>query len=209
MSVEAQVISPLERYVPRIATDWSDFAADRSWQELDASLCFVDISGFTNLSEKLARRGRIGAEELTGVLNFVFGRMLELAYLQGGSLLKFGGDALLLMFAGHDHPTRAASAAVEMRAALRAAASYETSVGKLRLKMSVGIHSGSIHLFRTGMSQAAGPHSSLLNGSAMCSPFGHATAQVSHVCEAHVLKGLGCERRTPTQVAVQHELVGR
>jgi class 3 adenylate cyclase/tetratricopeptide (TPR) repeat protein len=161
MSVEVEAASPLERYVPRIATDWSDDAPDKSWQEFDATLCFVDISGFTNLSEKLARRGRIGAEELTGVLNFVFGRMLELAYLQGGSLLKFGGDALLLMFTGHDHPTRAASAAVEMRAALRAAASYETSVGKLRLKMSVGIHSGPIHLFRTGTSHrelvVAGP----------------------------------------------------
>jgi class 3 adenylate cyclase len=94
MSVEVEAASPLERYVPRIATDWSDDAPGKSWQELDATLCFVDISGFTNLSEKLARKGRIGAEELTGVLNFVFGRMLELAYLQGGSLLKFGGDAL-------------------------------------------------------------------------------------------------------------------
>jgi class 3 adenylate cyclase len=161
MSVEVETTSPLERYVPRIATEWSDNAPDESWQEFDATLCFVDISGFTNLSEKLARRGRIGAEELTGVLNFVFGRMLELAYLQGGSLLKFGGDALLLMFTGYDHPTRAASAAVEMRAALRAAASYETSVGKLRLKMSVGIHSGPIHLFKTGTSHrelvVAGP----------------------------------------------------
>jgi hypothetical protein len=70
MSVEVEAASPLERYVPRIATDWSDDAPDKSWQEFDATLCFVDISGFTNLSEKFARRGRIGAEELTGVLNW-------------------------------------------------------------------------------------------------------------------------------------------
>lgn len=142
----------LDRYVPRIATDWDIAAPDQSFQELDATLCFVDISGFTNLSEKLARRGRIGAEELTGVLNYVFGSMLEIAYLQGGSLLKFGGDALLLIYTGHDHATRAASAAVEMRSALRAAAQYQTSVGRLRLRMSVGIHSGPIHLFRVGES---------------------------------------------------------
>lgn len=61
MSEEVEETSPLERYVPRIATDWADDAAEKSWQELDATLCFVDISGFTNLSEKLARRGRIGA----------------------------------------------------------------------------------------------------------------------------------------------------
>ena len=106
---------------------------DHQFQELDATLCFVDISGFTNLSEKLARRGRIGAEELTAVLNLVFANMLEIAYLQGGSLLKFGGDALLLMFTGFDHATRAASAAVEMRAALRTATESPTTAGRVRL----------------------------------------------------------------------------
>ena len=142
----------LDRYVPRIATDWDEDAPGRRWQELDATLCFVDISGFTSLSEKLARRGRIGAEELTGVLNYVFGNMLDLAYQQGGSLLKFGGDALLLLFTGFDHASRAASAAVEMRTALKAASDYKTSVGRVRLRMSVGIHSGPIHLFRVGES---------------------------------------------------------
>lgn len=142
----------LDRYVPRIATNWDDDAPGRRWQELDATLCFVDISGFTSLSEKLARRGRIGAEELTAVLNHVFGSMLELAYQQGGSLLKFGGDALLLLFTGHDHASRAASTAVEMRTALKAAAEYKTSAGRLRLRMSVGIYSGPVHLFRVGES---------------------------------------------------------
>lgn len=37
------------------------------WRVLDGTLCLVDISGFTALSEWLAAFGRIGAEELTGV----------------------------------------------------------------------------------------------------------------------------------------------
>ena len=49
-------------------------------------------------------RGRIGVEELTEVLNRVFGTMLEIAFARGGTLLKFGGDALLLLFDGPDHP---------------------------------------------------------------------------------------------------------
>lgn len=150
MTSTIESVASFDRYVPRIATNWDVDAPDRKWQELDATLCFVDISGFTNLSEKLARRGRIGAEELTAVLNLVFANMLEIAYLQGGSLLKFGGDALLLMFTGFDHATRAASAAVEMRAALRTATESSTTAGRVRLRMSVGIHSGPIHLFRAG-----------------------------------------------------------
>ena len=150
MTSTIESVALFDRYVPRIATNWDVDAPGRQWQELDATLCFVDISGFTNLSEKLARRGRIGAEELTSVLNLVFANMLEIAYLQGGSLLKFGGDALLLMFTGYDHATRAASAAVEMRTALRTATDGPTTAGRVRLRMSVGIHSGPIHIFRVG-----------------------------------------------------------
>lgn len=140
----------LQRYVPSLAITWDFEAPGELYRELEASLCFIDISGFTNLSERLARRGRIGAEELTDVLNHVFGGMLEVAYLHGGNLLKFGGDALLLIFRNRDHEVRAASAAVEMRRVLKEAETYETSVGRLRLRMSVGIHSGIMHLFRVG-----------------------------------------------------------
>ena len=140
----------LARYVPRISTEWDLDTPGALWRVFDATLCFVDISGFTNLSERLARRGRIGAEELTEVLNRVFGEMLELSYARRGSLLKFGGDALLLLFDGDDHPVQAACAAVEMRAALRKAATIPTSVGRVPLRMSIGLHSGDVHLFRVG-----------------------------------------------------------
>ena len=140
----------LDRFVPRVASEWDLDAPGMRWQELDGSLCFVDISGFTALSERLAMRGRIGVEELTDVLNRVFGRMLDIAFERGGSLLKFGGDALLLLFVGDDHPQQAAAAAVEMRAALRTAIEEPLSVGRVQLRMSVGLHSGTVQLFRSG-----------------------------------------------------------
>jgi class 3 adenylate cyclase len=142
----------LERFVPRIATEWDTDGVGTPFRQIDGTLCFVDISGFTMLSEKLARRGRIGAEELTEVLDRVFGEMLRLAYDRGGSLLKFGGDALLLMFEGVDHPVQGVSAAVEMRAALRQATQIPTSVGRIPLRMSVGLHTGPIDLYLVGRS---------------------------------------------------------
>lgn len=142
---------PLARYVTRFSSEW-ELATTDNWREFEGTLVYVDISGFTALSEKLARRGRIGAEELTEVLNIVFTKMLTLAYARRGSLLKFGGDALLLLFTGDDHPTQACSAAVEMQDALREAAEHRSSAGRLRLKMSVGIHSGTVNLFRAGES---------------------------------------------------------
>jgi class 3 adenylate cyclase len=142
--------APLARFVPRVACEWDLDAADARWREVEGTLVFIDISGFTNLSERLAMRGRIGVEELTEVLNRVFGTMLEIAFGRGGMLLKFGGDALLLLFDGPDHPAQAACAAVEMRAALRVATEVPLSVGRVQLRMSVGLHSGLVHLFRVG-----------------------------------------------------------
>jgi class 3 adenylate cyclase/tetratricopeptide (TPR) repeat protein len=138
--------------VPRFASDWELDAPGRRWQEVDGTLCFVDISGFTNLSERLAGRGRIGAEELTEVLSRAFGAMLDLAYERGGALVKFGGDALLFLFTGDQHAVQASCAAVEMRGALRESRQWRTSVGRLDLGMSIGIHSGTVHLFHVGNS---------------------------------------------------------
>ena len=160
MVVEEEVpVRDVSRYVARFASDWG--SENPRWWEIDGTLVFVDISGFTNLSERLTVFGRIGAEELTSVLDRVFASMLDLAYQRGGSLLKFGGDALLLLFTGVDHPSHACAAAVEMRAALRAANKMPTSVGRLQLNLSIGVHSGGVHLFRVGTSHTelliAGP----------------------------------------------------
>ncbi|MFV1961243.1 MAG: adenylate/guanylate cyclase domain-containing protein [Acidimicrobiia bacterium] len=114
----------LKRYVPRVSAEWDLDVPGELSRAIVGTLVFVDISGFTNLSERLSRKGRIGAEELTAVLNRVFGEMLDIAVARGGSLLKFGGDALLLFFDSIDHVLQATAATVEMRAALRNASSF-------------------------------------------------------------------------------------
>ena len=129
--------APLIRHVSAVAAEWDLDAPEDRHQALDATMCFVDISGFTNLSERLAARGRIGAEELTELLRHVFGSMISLAHERGGNLVKFGGDALLLLFRGEGHVVQACAAAVEMRAALRESARMTTSVGRVPLRMSV------------------------------------------------------------------------
>lgn len=73
----------LGAYVPALAARWDEEAPGSSWQVVDGTLCLVDVSGFTTLTERLARRGRVGAEELTDVLNDVFGAMIRLAEERG------------------------------------------------------------------------------------------------------------------------------
>jgi class 3 adenylate cyclase/tetratricopeptide (TPR) repeat protein len=142
--------SRLDRLVPRIVLDWVTDEPERRWRVVEGTMVFADISGFTALSEKLATRGRIGTEELVETLSRVFAGMLGITANRGGQLLKFGGDALLVLFTGPDHARQAASAAVEMRRDLRLASQIPTSVGKLKLKISIGAHSGAFHLFLVG-----------------------------------------------------------
>ena len=111
------------------------------------------MSGFTQLSERLARGGRVGAEELTAILNDTFTALLDVALAAGGDLLKFGGDALCLLFDGPDHAPRAVGAAVAMRSALRARGPVVTERGAVRLRMSQGVHSGVFRVMTTGALQ--------------------------------------------------------
>ena len=140
----------LKPYVPRLLIRWLAEEPHLPFRTIEGSMVFVDISGFTKMSERLARHGKVGAEEVTDVLGAVFAKLLAVAYGEDGSLLKFGGDALLLWFSGPGHAVRAASAAHGMRATLRSVGQLDTTAGKVVLRMSVGVNSGSFHFFLVG-----------------------------------------------------------
>lgn len=56
----------LRAFVPRGSLQWLRDEPHLRHRCVEASLVFVDISGFTAMSERLARLGRVGAEEVTG-----------------------------------------------------------------------------------------------------------------------------------------------
>ena len=126
-----------------------DEPSAKSWTG-DGSAVLVDISGFTKLSEALARKGREGAEQITELIGRVFELMLAVAYDSGGSLLKFGGDALLLWFEGDGHAPRACRSTLLMRDVLREVGTVELPGVSATLRMSQGAHSGRFHFFAVG-----------------------------------------------------------
>ena len=113
-------------------------------------MVFADVSGFTALSERLATRGKLGAEQMTDLLDAVFERLLGAALDLGADLLAFGGDALCLLFDGDEHSRRAAAVAAALQRSLRARTPAHAAVGRISLGMSIGAHTGLIHLFRAG-----------------------------------------------------------
>ncbi len=136
------LVDTLRRY-PHRPPPWID--------PVEGSLVLADISGFTPMSERLARSGKEGAELLTGIINQYFNRMLDIARSHGCTNTRFGGDALLLLFTGEGHAARAVAAAgVMQRASLRFTA-FRAAQQRFRLRMTVGVHSGTFWSAAAGL----------------------------------------------------------
>ncbi len=140
----------LRPYVPRLVVDWLRTTPDALHREVEGSMVFVDISGFTALTEQLARRGKIGAELMRDTLDGVFTALLDEAYDWGAGLLKWGGDALLLLFDGPHHEERSARAAWEMQRTIDRVGRVSAYGAPVTLRMSVGIGTGRFQFFMTG-----------------------------------------------------------
>jgi len=141
---------PLAPYVPRLVVDWLDQHPRLEHLTVDGTAVFADVSGFTALTERLAVEGKAGAEEMGDILNHVFEDLLSVAYRYGAGLVKWGGDAVLLLYRGEDHGARACRASWEMQAVMKRIGRIRTSRGPVRLAMSIGVHSGALEFFLVG-----------------------------------------------------------
>jgi class 3 adenylate cyclase len=164
----------LAPYLPRLVRGWSSEWECGRVRSVPGSLVSVDISGFTALAERLAVKGRAGAEELVRRISACFSELIDVAERHGGDVLKFRGDALLLFFTGPSHEARAAGAASDMQWTIEAIGTQElpsaarddrsaslppseSAVAPVELRMSAGVHSQECHFFLTET-----PHRELL-----------------------------------------------
>ena len=149
----ADVLHALMPYLPRsiIQEHLTTPKAEGSWVKwLEASLLYADVSGFTVMSETLAQQGKVGAEELTDVLNNYFTVMLDIIFQYGGDAILFGGDAVIALFNGHRHLMRTLRCALKMQETMRRFYRVETSQGSFRLQMSIGVSAGELLLINLG-----------------------------------------------------------
>jgi class 3 adenylate cyclase/tetratricopeptide (TPR) repeat protein len=143
--IDAGALSTIISYLPGILLEARHHYPERRppWIEpVEGSLLLADISGFTRMSEQLAEAGREGAEWLTNIINHYFRNMLDIARGYGGDNLKFGGDALLVLFRGDNHALRAVTAARMMQQATQKFTTFRVGQYRIRLNMTVGVHSG-------------------------------------------------------------------
>ena len=124
-------------------------------EEFDAAVMFADISGFTPLTEALARKGAEGPEELTRILNGYFTRMIAIIESEGGESVQFSGDAVTVVFSLGGETSgmavkRAMQAAKAMQAAMSDFRALQTSIGVVRLQMTISIGVGKLKGIQVG-----------------------------------------------------------
>ncbi|XP_004589196.2 adenylate cyclase type 10 isoform X4 [Ochotona princeps] len=105
--MNTQIEELQDRAIIRIAAHlpdlivYSDFSAQRPTVDyFDGVLMFVDISGFTAMTEKFSMAMYMdrGAEQLVEILNYYISAIVEKVLIFGGDILKFAGDALLALW---------------------------------------------------------------------------------------------------------------
>jgi adenylate cyclase len=104
-------------------------------EEVDVTMMFVDVCGFTSFAEALH------PADVVATLNRLFERIVPLVHQQGGHVDKYAGDGLLAVFGAprrySDHADRALAAALRIADAVRDEFDGTLSVG-------VGLNSGRV-----------------------------------------------------------------
>ena len=128
----------LEKYFsPNVATRILS-EGERDVQELEVSVLFADIVGFTPMAEKMS------PQSVAKLLNEYFSRMEEPIFEHEGTVDKFIGDCIMAVFGApypqEDHAVRAVKVALEMRQRLNELNAERG--GSAPIQMRMGIHSG-------------------------------------------------------------------
>ncbi|MDD3626368.1 MAG: adenylate/guanylate cyclase domain-containing protein, partial [bacterium] len=102
---------------------------------------FLDITGFTSITEKLMSYGKEGAEILSGTINRIYDPVIKEIYLRNGYISSFAGDAFTAIFNTSEDIINSAHAIISI---FQKEKHQKTKFGKFSLSASIGISYGKI-----------------------------------------------------------------
>ncbi|GAK56713.1 guanylate cyclase [Candidatus Vecturithrix granuli] len=118
----------------------------------DALTMFVDVSGFTPMTQTLMKEGTEGAEILAEILNTVFDQMVNAVYERGGFISVFAGDAFTAVFPlqrdllpDTTFVLQVLVCGEKIQAIFRRHGIQKTRFGDFTLRVKVGISCGDVH----------------------------------------------------------------
>jgi class 3 adenylate cyclase len=102
----------------------------------NTTLLFLDVSGFTSLTEQYSNDAHLGIDQLTRTLNSYFDKLVYEILTHDGDIYKFAGDAILSLWTNEaTGPQQALKCALHLQ---QKCGAYETDVGVvLRVKVAL------------------------------------------------------------------------
>lgn len=107
-------------------------------ETVEASIVFVDICGFTAISE------RESPDVVVNLLNKYFDLIVRSIISEGGYIDKFMGDAVLAVFKGEQHLARAIRATLAVNAAIQSTEETLSDTQTFSPRVSIGINTGDV-----------------------------------------------------------------
>jgi class 3 adenylate cyclase len=105
-------------------------------ETIEATVVFIDICGFTSLSEILP------PGDVVNMLNTYFDQMVREIISHSGYIDKFMGDAIMAVFRGEYHLDRAIDAALSVRSLIAASPGTLPDGSAYQPKVSIGVNTG-------------------------------------------------------------------
>lgn len=140
----------LSKYIPKHFAEIYADIEKKNFVKVKGTVMFADLSGFTNLSEKLTAKGKEGSEEISRIINEVFEELITIVSRSKGSVYKFGGDAVTVFFPDSVMEKSVLETAIKMQAAVRKFTKIETIAGECSISMKIGIDRGHSAIGRVG-----------------------------------------------------------
>lgn len=114
--------------------------------ELDAVTLFMDISGFTPLTQSLMAYGKAGAEVLAQIINHIFEPIIEIIKAHHGFVTVFAGDALTVVFPEQNKTAvwGACQTAIRIARVLIERGTQQTQYGTFVLAVKQGLAVGKV-----------------------------------------------------------------
>ncbi len=116
-----------------------------------ATVLFADIRGFTAMSENMPAR------EILKILNDYFELIVDKVFLHEGTVDKFIGDEIMVIWGApiqhHDDPVRAVKAAGDIQSVIAEFNRTNEKLGKPGIQVGIGINTGNLVAGYIGSSQ--------------------------------------------------------
>ena len=120
------------------------FLSNRTCGHFNAYTIFIDMSGFTPLTETLMKEGNAGAEELSNSLNNIFEPLVRVVYQNKGFIPYFAGDAFTGIFEHTKDPVEVVRTACQLRALFMRGRVKKTRFGDFEIGIKIGISFGEV-----------------------------------------------------------------